>query len=215
MGSGIDAAATMGRLRTATATLADLGLPPAEVLQRLDKITAGLDPYIATCIYAEYDPHSDRCQIAVAGHLPPALTPAGGLLELLDLPSGAPSGSAASPSRRPPCPCAPAINWSSTPTAWSKHAATPSTNVSTSFSAYWTATTFPWKKPATGSWKHCVIRTTTTMFPYSSPDPDRGPDSLRTSAGRGQLFVCSPRRSSAVRTSTPASPRRLSPSSSL
>lgn len=71
MDSGIDAAATMGRLRTATATLADLDLPPAEVLQRLDKITAGLDPYIATCIYAEYDPHSDRCRIAVAGHLPP------------------------------------------------------------------------------------------------------------------------------------------------
>lgn len=92
MGSGIDAAATMGRLRTATATLADLGLPPAQVLQRLDKITAGLDPYIATCIYAEYDPHSDRCRIAVAGHLPPALTPAGGPPELLDLPSGAPLG---------------------------------------------------------------------------------------------------------------------------
>ncbi|MGW6356885.1 SpoIIE family protein phosphatase [Streptomyces sp. NPDC055092] len=92
MGSGIDAAATMGRLRTATATLADLDLPPAQVLQRLDKITAGLDPYIATCIYAEYDPHSDRCQIAVAGHLPPALTPAGGPPELLDLPSGAPLG---------------------------------------------------------------------------------------------------------------------------
>lgn len=71
MGSGIDAAATMGRLRTATTTLADLDLPPAQVLQRLDKITAGLDPYIATCIYAEYDPHSDRCRIAVAGHLPP------------------------------------------------------------------------------------------------------------------------------------------------
>ncbi|WP_329157043.1 SpoIIE family protein phosphatase [Streptomyces sp. NBC_01717] len=92
MGSGIDAAATMGRLRTATATLADLDLPPAQVLQRLDKITAGLDPYIATCIYAEYDPHSDRCRIAVAGHLPPALTPAGGPPELLDLPSGAPLG---------------------------------------------------------------------------------------------------------------------------
>ncbi|MFD0035434.1 SpoIIE family protein phosphatase [Streptomyces sp. NPDC127172] len=92
MGSGIDAAATMGRLRTATATLADLDLPPAQVLQRLDKITAGLDPYIATCIYAEYDPRSDRCRIAAAGHLPPALIPAGGPPELLDLPSGAPLG---------------------------------------------------------------------------------------------------------------------------
>lgn len=92
MGGGIDAAATMGRLRTATATLADLDLPPAQVLQRLDKITAGLDPYIATCIYAEYDPHGDHCRISVAGHLPPVLTPAGRLPELLDLPSGAPLG---------------------------------------------------------------------------------------------------------------------------
>ncbi|MFB7083746.1 SpoIIE family protein phosphatase [Streptomyces sp. NPDC056308] len=92
MGSGIDAAAAMGRLRTATATLADLGLPPDRVLQHLDKITAGLEPSIATCIYAEYDPHNDSCCIAAAGHLPPALTPAGDHPELLDLPSGAPLG---------------------------------------------------------------------------------------------------------------------------
>ncbi|MFD8920485.1 SpoIIE family protein phosphatase [Streptomyces sp. NPDC055037] len=92
MGSGIDAAAAMGRLRTATATLADLDLPPSEVLRHLDKITAGLEPYFATCIYVEYDPHSDRCRIAGAGHLPPALIPAGRPPELLDLPSGAPLG---------------------------------------------------------------------------------------------------------------------------
>lgn len=41
---------------------------------------------------AEIVAHSDRCRIAVAGHLPPALTPAGGPPELLDLPSGAPLG---------------------------------------------------------------------------------------------------------------------------
>ncbi|MFF2411718.1 SpoIIE family protein phosphatase [Streptomyces sp. NPDC058092] len=92
MGSGIDAAAAMGRLRTATATLAGLDLPPAEVLQHLDRITAGLEPYIATCVYAEYDPHSDRCHIAAAGHLPPALTRTGQRPELLDLPTGAPLG---------------------------------------------------------------------------------------------------------------------------
>ncbi|MFE4944842.1 PP2C family protein-serine/threonine phosphatase [Streptomyces sp. NPDC056641] len=39
MGSGIAAAAAMGRLRTTTATPADLGLPPSEVLRHLDKIT--------------------------------------------------------------------------------------------------------------------------------------------------------------------------------
>ncbi|MEV6424631.1 SpoIIE family protein phosphatase [Streptomyces sp. NPDC051662] len=92
MGSGIDAAAAMGRLRTATATLADLDLSPAEVLRHLDKITAGLEPFFATCIYVEYDPHNDQCRIAGAGHLPPALIPASGPSELLDLPSGAPLG---------------------------------------------------------------------------------------------------------------------------
>ncbi|WP_327371701.1 SpoIIE family protein phosphatase [Streptomyces sp. NBC_01217] len=92
MGSGIDAAAAMGRLRTATATLAGLDLPPAQVLQHLDRITADLEPSLATCIYAEYDPHSNSCRIAAAGHLPPALTPSGRPSELLDLPSGPPLG---------------------------------------------------------------------------------------------------------------------------
>ncbi|MFG2710565.1 hypothetical protein ACGFX2_08365 [Streptomyces goshikiensis] len=38
--------ATMGQLRTATRTLADLGLDPAQVLRHLDHITAELE---ATC----------------------------------------------------------------------------------------------------------------------------------------------------------------------
>jgi PAS domain S-box-containing protein len=92
MGSGIDAAATMGRLRTATCTLAGLEFDPAQVLQHLDRITHGLEHYIATCVYAVYDPHSGECHIANAGHLPPVLVRAGGRPELLDLPTGAPLG---------------------------------------------------------------------------------------------------------------------------
>ncbi len=92
MGSGIDAAATMGRLRTATCAFADLDLDPAQVLQHLDKITAGLEHYIATCLYAVYDPHQAQCRIATAGHLPPALVRSGGHPELLDLPTGTPLG---------------------------------------------------------------------------------------------------------------------------
>ncbi|MFF1556221.1 SpoIIE family protein phosphatase [Streptomyces sp. NPDC058279] len=92
MGNGIDAAATMGRLRTATNAFADLDLAPDQVLQHLDKITQGLEHYIATCIYAVYDPHDHRCQIANAGHLPPALVPAGHRPRLLDVPTGAPLG---------------------------------------------------------------------------------------------------------------------------
>ncbi|MEU9122650.1 SpoIIE family protein phosphatase [Streptomyces sp. NPDC048506] len=91
MGSGINAATTMGRLRTATSTLADLDIPPTEVLRHIDKITAGLQQY-ATCAYAVHDPHQDVCRIAVAGHLPPALLRHGEPPELLDLPSGVPLG---------------------------------------------------------------------------------------------------------------------------
>lgn len=92
MGSGIDAAATMGRLRTATSAFADLDLDPAQVLQHLDKITSGLEHYIATCVYAVYDPHRAVCHIATAGHLPPALVRNGKRPELIDLPSGTPLG---------------------------------------------------------------------------------------------------------------------------
>jgi PAS domain S-box-containing protein len=92
MGSGIEAAAAMGRLRTATAAYADLDLDPARVLQHLDKITSRLEQYIATCVYAAYDPHRAECHIANAGHLPPALVRSGRRPQLLDLPTGTPLG---------------------------------------------------------------------------------------------------------------------------
>ncbi|MFE0516849.1 PP2C family protein-serine/threonine phosphatase, partial [Streptomyces sp. NPDC058964] len=92
MGSGINAAATMGRLRTATTTLASLDLDPAVLLEHLDKITSGLDHSIATCVYAVHDPHLRQCRIANAGHLPPARVRPGHPPELLDLPTGVPLG---------------------------------------------------------------------------------------------------------------------------
>ncbi|MBV7698575.1 SpoIIE family protein phosphatase [Streptomyces sp. TRM70350] len=91
MGSGVAAAATMGQLRTATRTLADLDLAPAQVLHHLDHITDGLDT-IATCVYAVFDPCTAQCHISVAGHLPPVLLHPDGTRELLDLPTGAPLG---------------------------------------------------------------------------------------------------------------------------
>ncbi|MBO8193586.1 SpoIIE family protein phosphatase [Streptomyces oryzae] len=92
MGSGVNAAATMGRLRTATQTLARLALTPADVLSHLDQITTGLDPYFATCLYAVYDPQHHRCHLASAGHLPPVLVPARGEPRLIELPVGTPLG---------------------------------------------------------------------------------------------------------------------------
>ncbi|GHE56635.1 SpoIIE family protein phosphatase [Streptomyces thermocarboxydus] len=92
MGSGIPAAATMGRLRTATHTLASLGLDPAVLLEHLNRITVELDEAIATCVYAVHDPRERRCVISNAGHLPPARIRAGQAPELLDLPTGVPLG---------------------------------------------------------------------------------------------------------------------------
>ncbi|MEU3478502.1 SpoIIE family protein phosphatase [Streptomyces sp. NPDC033754] len=92
MGSGIDAAATMGRLRTATCAFADLDLSPAQVLRHLDRITAGLEHYIATCLFAVHDPRLGRIRIANAGHLPPVRIPAEGPAELVRLSTGVPLG---------------------------------------------------------------------------------------------------------------------------
>ncbi|MFE3637915.1 SpoIIE family protein phosphatase [Streptomyces cellostaticus] len=92
MGNGIDAAATMGRLRTATCAYADLDLAPDAVLQHLDRITCDLEHYIVTCLYAAFDPRTGRCTVANAGHMPPALARPGRAPELLDLPAGAPLG---------------------------------------------------------------------------------------------------------------------------
>ncbi|MFD3778292.1 SpoIIE family protein phosphatase [Streptomyces sp. NPDC058612] len=92
MGSGINAAASMGQLRTATRTLAELGLDPTQVLRQLDRTTAALEETIATCVYAVYDPHRAECRISVAGHLPPVFLRPGETPRLLELPTGAPLG---------------------------------------------------------------------------------------------------------------------------
>ncbi|MEV7832162.1 SpoIIE family protein phosphatase [Streptomyces subrutilus] len=92
MGSGINAAASMGQLRTVTRTLAELGLDPTQVLRQLDRTTAALEETIATCVYAVYDPYRAECRISVAGHLPPVFIRPGERPRLLELPTGAPLG---------------------------------------------------------------------------------------------------------------------------
>ncbi|MET8399137.1 SpoIIE family protein phosphatase [Streptomyces sp900116325] len=74
MGHGLSEAATMGRLRTAVHTLADLELPPDEIMSHLNDIVSGLgeDSY-ATCVYALYDSTTRTCSITRAGHPPPAV----------------------------------------------------------------------------------------------------------------------------------------------
>ncbi|WP_369274367.1 SpoIIE family protein phosphatase [Streptomyces sp. R11] len=94
MGHGLNSAAMMGQLRTAVQTMAALDLPPAQLLRNLDDLAQRLgDTYLATCLYAVYDPIAGELHIANAGHIPPVLVSAdNGHSELLDLPTGAPIG---------------------------------------------------------------------------------------------------------------------------
>ncbi|MFD5844257.1 ATP-binding SpoIIE family protein phosphatase [Streptomyces chartreusis] len=109
VGHGIRAAATMGRLRTAVRTLADIDLPPDELLTHLDDVVlrlaneASSDPDTgpeadvgrdngATCLYAVYDPVARRCTLARAGHVPPVVVVRDGTADVLELPPGPPLG---------------------------------------------------------------------------------------------------------------------------
>ncbi|MFG2944397.1 SpoIIE family protein phosphatase [Streptomyces adustus] len=102
VGHGIQASATMGRLRTAVRTLADIDLAPDELLTHLDDLVLRLSADSggegrpgevgATCLYAVYDPVSRRCTLARAGHPPPVILPPGGRPQRVDLPSGPPLG---------------------------------------------------------------------------------------------------------------------------
>jgi serine phosphatase RsbU (regulator of sigma subunit) len=88
-GHGIQAAATMGQLRTATATLADLASPPGQLMRRLSRMVAARgDEAGATCLHAVYDPRTRRCQLTSAGHPPPVLRRPDGSTEVIDLPPG-------------------------------------------------------------------------------------------------------------------------------
>ncbi|MCX5164173.1 SpoIIE family protein phosphatase [Streptomyces sp. NBC_00264] len=104
VGHGIAAAATMGRLRTAVHTLADMDLPPDELLAHLDDLVLRLSdeepeggeqgtPVLgATCLYAVYDPVTQRCTMARAGHPPPVVVAPDGRVTFLELPAGPPLG---------------------------------------------------------------------------------------------------------------------------
>jgi serine phosphatase RsbU (regulator of sigma subunit) len=93
MGHSVASAAIAGQLRTTAQTLAGLDLPPRQVLHHLDEQAHRLGTNrMATCLYAVYDPISDRITIANAGHPPPVLLHFSGRAKVLRVPTGAPLG---------------------------------------------------------------------------------------------------------------------------
>ncbi|MEU1050875.1 SpoIIE family protein phosphatase [Streptomyces sp. NPDC005897] len=104
VGHGIPSTATMGRLCTAVRTLADVDLPPDELLTHLDDLVthlaagdahdgaAEIAELGATCLYAVYDPVSRRLALAAAGHPAPALLLPDGTVRLVAMTAGPPLG---------------------------------------------------------------------------------------------------------------------------
>ncbi|MEU1192188.1 SpoIIE family protein phosphatase [Streptomyces sp. NPDC005859] len=114
-GHGIDAAAAMGRVRTAVRTLAALDLPPEEILAHLDDLVTRMDDEEgaaeaeagprtdgtrtvgSACVYAVYDPVDGRCAMAAAGHPAPAVVLPDGTVTFVELPQGPPLGAGGPP----------------------------------------------------------------------------------------------------------------------
>ncbi len=92
--------ATGGGARTTSRAPRSRSAPPAGAqsgspadASRCGSGTADLsEVYLATCVYAVYDPVTRRCTFANAGHLPPIMVEEGEDALLLDVPPGMPLG---------------------------------------------------------------------------------------------------------------------------
>jgi serine phosphatase RsbU (regulator of sigma subunit)/PAS domain-containing protein len=88
-GHGVQAAATMGQLRSAVRAFALGDRPPDEVMSSTNHLLTDLDPGLfASCCYIRLDPATGVARAARAGHPPPLLRSPDGRTRVLDLPGG-------------------------------------------------------------------------------------------------------------------------------
>ncbi|MFG2576453.1 SpoIIE family protein phosphatase [Streptomyces sp. NPDC048481] len=88
-GHGVQAAATMGQLRSAVRAFALSDRPPQEVMGGTNRLLIDLDPgQFASCCYVRLDPATGLARAARAGHLPPLLRHPDGRTEVVELPGG-------------------------------------------------------------------------------------------------------------------------------
>jgi len=101
VGRGIDAATTMGQLRSAVRALASNEAGPARLLEGLDRFVERVEPArMATLAYAEVDLAAGEVTYACAGHVPPLLHEPAGSPAFLSGARSAPLGSRAGDTRR-------------------------------------------------------------------------------------------------------------------
>ncbi|ANS70100.1 hypothetical protein SLINC_7876 [Streptomyces lincolnensis] len=88
-GHGVQAAATMGQVRSVVRAFALGDRPPDEVMSATNHLLIDLDPGLfASCCYLRLDPATGLAQVARAGHPPPLLRHPDGRTQVLDLPGG-------------------------------------------------------------------------------------------------------------------------------
>jgi serine/threonine-protein kinase RsbW len=101
VGRGIEAATTMGQLRSAVRALASASEGPARLLEGLDRFVERVEQArMATVAYAEVDLTTGDLTYACAGHLPPLLHEPTGGADYLMRARSAPLGSRAGDTKR-------------------------------------------------------------------------------------------------------------------
>uniref|UniRef100_A0AAU2K224 PAS domain S-box protein n=1 Tax=Streptomyces sp. NBC_00049 TaxID=2903617 RepID=A0AAU2K224_9ACTN len=92
MGRGLDAAAVMGQLRSASHALAKTGMPPWQLMRALDAVVSELPDQFVTCCYLVVDADAAEVTVSSAGHLPVLLAAPGGEVSRLPVEVSVPLG---------------------------------------------------------------------------------------------------------------------------
>ncbi|MGW6852066.1 PAS domain S-box protein [Streptomyces virginiae] len=92
MGRGLDAAAVMGQLRSASHALAKTGMPPWQLMRALDAVVSELPDQFVTCCYLVVDADAAEVTVCSAGHLPVLLAGPGGEVSRLPADVSVPLG---------------------------------------------------------------------------------------------------------------------------
>jgi PAS domain S-box-containing protein len=92
MGRGLEAAAVMGQLRSASHALAKTGMPPWQLMRALDAVVSELPDQLVTCCYLVLDPDEGQLTVCSAGHLPVLLVDPDSRVRRLPVPVSVPLG---------------------------------------------------------------------------------------------------------------------------
>ncbi|MER5779801.1 PAS domain S-box protein [Streptomyces sp. NPDC002039] len=92
MGRGLEAAAVMGQLRSASHALAKTGMPPWQLMRALDAVVSELPDQFVTCCYLVVDADAAELTVCSAGHLPLLLAAPNGRVSRLSVDVSVPLG---------------------------------------------------------------------------------------------------------------------------